>query len=144
MSTRRLLPSLVLAASTAAILALLVQPACSNQCSKAEDCSRAGDVCYRNVCTPLSAMYVHCDTDKDCGMTGELVCAAQRCVFKGGGVVVNADASVSDSGPSDTAVADATSGTDAHQDATLPDATLPDAAMDAMTSTTADGSAGNG
>jgi hypothetical protein len=84
-------------------------------------------------------MYVHCDTDKDCGMTGELVCSAQRCVFKGGGVVVNADASTSDGTMQDVGPA-----TDASTDATATDSSS-DAGLDAapLDTGTVQGDAGN-
>jgi hypothetical protein len=77
---RRLLPALVFSITTVVLVGLALAPACGNECNNALDC-KPGNICYRNICTPTSSMYVHCSTSHDCGGSGEFVCSSGRCIL---------------------------------------------------------------
>jgi hypothetical protein len=78
---RRLIPYAIGLISVLVLAILWIAPGCGSECSRVEDC-KPGSVCYRSVCTPVSAGYVKCAKDSDCGMGGEFVCLAPRCVLR--------------------------------------------------------------
>jgi hypothetical protein len=138
---RRLIPYLIGLASLSALIALAVSPGCGNECNNALDC-KPGNICYRNICTPTSATYVHCSTSHDCGGSGEFVCSSGRCVL--GATTPPAgtmDAASTDLGPDTGILPDAgpdTGTMDAlGMDALATDtSTRADANMDALTTDT--------
>lgn len=77
----RLLQLLVLTFTASLLAAVVLVPGCGNECNKKEDCP-SRNVCLSGVCTPASAEYVSCDTNKDCDPTGAFICKAGRCVAK--------------------------------------------------------------
>jgi hypothetical protein len=127
----RLLQFLALSFTVSLLSAVALVPGCADECSRVDDCDH-GEVCYKGVCTPLSADYVRCDTNTDCSANGDFLCRAGRCVIRPTGPVVLPDSGVHpDAAELDSGI---------HPDASFPDAmTFPDAEVaDTGTSTSAD------
>lgn len=62
---------------------------CTDQCERARDCDRRGDICYLGVCTPGSQVDELCDSDSDCnsGMAMNLRCVSGRCIVDPSAVI---------------------------------------------------------
>jgi hypothetical protein len=78
---RRLFPVLSITAA-AVLLAFALAPACSDQCSRQDECATS-EVCYAGICEPLTQENVPCNSNLDCNMMTGAECRAGRCTRVG-------------------------------------------------------------